>query len=669
MKKNAVYIPSFDAKDVYLASQYENETRRRQGVTLKKRDGTYNLRRFVNAFDYSLDQIKLCELCELGFMCGRKEYTPRVINLTFKYKACEWNRVGKSIWLKAGICEKDAAFDNCVYIRDGELAGIVTDKELTGPPVDAGLLPSCFAYKNGKYTLAKNPKAIRQTSEIRADIYRDGFMCDGVHYVRWKRSSGSARVGKCLFIEEALYPEMHRWELCGLPVKEGGEIDLAALESYLSLPTSSIIDTLTLCPENILVIDDFESVFTDNVVAVSEENGQLKAERKTCEIKNSIWDGQGLISPDVMGIYSGKGMVLLRNRYFKCCCFNTNIQEWFADNSITDISQLNGQTRAKNISDIKLITTPSSIKYLKFGTLDQWLDNIDSTFGLVKYEKKTHFFDGRMVQTHYQLLNTLQMTPEEVCELLTPTFDYMTLIREDPAVLRYHIKYPINDEDDIQPAQSKNDIVYKMLGINNKFAKTKLYNDFRTDVLKSFTKNLKLGHVLVNGNYSTLLGNGLEMLQAAIGKFSGESEIGVGNIHSTRFEYGRRLLGSRSPHITCSNVWLPTNVADEQIDRYFNLTPEILYLNSIGENVLNRLSGCDFDSDSVLLTDNEILIKAALRNDGLFPIAMSDVKAKKTKRRYTDADKADLDVKTSNNLIGDIVMVSVYGDVHKNCGI
>ena len=94
---------------------------------------------------------------------------------------------------------------------------------------------------------------------------------------------------------------------------------------------------------------------------------------------------------------------------FKSCCFNCNIQQWFKDNNITDISQLNGKTRAKRIEDVKLITTPNSIKYLKFDTLDNWLDNLYPRFGVVKHDKKTHFFGGRLVQTHYQLINTLQL--------------------------------------------------------------------------------------------------------------------------------------------------------------------------------------------------------------------------------------------------------------------
>ena len=55
--------------------------------------------------------------------------------------------------------------------------------------------------------------------------------------------------------------------------------------------------------------------------------------------------------------------------------------------------------------------------------------------------------------------------------------------------------------------------------------------------------------MLVEGNYETLFGNPVEMLQASIGKFDGVSVLGVGNIHTKRFGYGQRLVGSRSPHI------------------------------------------------------------------------------------------------------------------------
>lgn len=122
-------------------------------------------------------------------------------------------------------------------------------------------------------------------------------------------------------------------------------------------------------------------------MSVSEDGDHLIAEEKDEQITNSIWDGQGLIDISAMGKYSDKGMILLRNLFFKCCCFNTNLQQWFADHGITEVSQLKGYTKAKRVEDIKIVTTPSSIKYLKFGTINDWMKHIDNTFGVVKYDK------------------------------------------------------------------------------------------------------------------------------------------------------------------------------------------------------------------------------------------------------------------------------------------
>lgn len=88
------------------------------------------------------------------------------------------------------------------------------------------------------------------------------------------------------------------------------------------------------------------------------------------------------------------------------------------------------------------------------------------------------------------------------------------------------------------------------------------------------------------------------------------------------------------------------------------MTDEIVCINSIGENVLQRLSGADFDSDTIMLTDNEILIKSAAKNYNVFKTPTSLVAAKKVKRYYTPEQQADLDIKTSVNLIGEIINLS-----------
>lgn len=543
-------------------------------------------------------------------------------------------------------------------IIDGELAGVVTNKEVEHP-VEKDMLGKYFYIEDNKYFAKTNIKTVKNVSDIRQKLYADGFNIDGVHYVRYKRSAGSARVGRCLFVAEPLFAKMRKWENCGIDVSPGCKIDLAAYESYISLTSSSIIDTVELQPSNILVIDDFTSVFDDDVVSVTESSGELESKYERTTIENSIWDGQSLIDESaVPEPYKEKGMLLLRNRFFKSCCFNSNVQQWFADNGITDVRQLNGFTMAETIDQVKLITTPSSIKYVKFGTLQQWLNNLDTHFGLVKYEKEQKYFDGRMTQSHYQLINSIQLSRPEVDTLLKPTFEFMTHVKENPAVLRYWIKFDIDKIDDITPVESKMDVVYKLMSINPDFCKTKMYWDFRQDFLKSFTKNLKCGHVLVNGNYSTLCGNPISMLRSAIGKFDGESEFDVGTVSSTRFDWDKKILASRSPHITASNVLITTNRYLPDIDKYMNATPEIIYINSINENILQKLAGCDFDSDTVMITDNEVLINSASRNDKRFKVAVCNVGGVKLDRKYTPEDLADLDIKTSKNLIGEIVNLS-----------
>ena len=593
-----------------------------------------------------------------SFEINHKSYTQQVINVTFKYSFKEFNKAGKNVYVRAGHNFRDCVFQDAVCVIDNKLVAIQTNTEIANP-ISQEILGDNFEYDeiNKVYEQVGTMPVVKNRAELREHLYKYGFICDGIKYVRYKRSSGSSRVGKCLFVNEQLYDRMTKWDRCGLTIKDGQEIDLAAYEAYISLPMSSSIDTLEILPENILVIEDYESVFKDDVVAVEEENGILVASEKTVEIKNSIWDGQSLMDVSLFDKYPDKGMLLLRNRFFKSCCFNCNIQQWFKDNNITSVEQLNGSTLAKNIEDIKLITTPSSIKYVKFGKISEWLQNIDITFSIVKYEKEPHFFDGRMVRTNYQLLNTLQMTFEEAEELLKPSLDYIYKICADPDILRYHISYPY-EEMEITPLNSKNEIVFKLLGINNKFAKTKLYYDFRNDLIRSLFDDLKDGRVLVNGNYSTLFGNGMEMLKQTIGKFDGESELKGNDICSSRFDYWQTILGCRSPHITMGDVTLLHNVRNENYDKYFNLSKEIVCINSIGENILQRLQGADFDSDSMLLTDNKLLISVAERNYDNFKVPTNLVSAKKTKRYYTPEQQADLDIKTSVNKIGEDINLS-----------
>lgn len=673
---SAVYIPSVDAKDLYLSNTYVKKAS--CGYRLTHRDGTDNLGKYINSFDNSLDFIELRKAAEnvygknesLFFIYKGKSYSSKIINVTFKYAVKEFNKAAKNVYVRNGCHLEDYDLSDG-YATDFDnngneiLAALKTDTPFHHL-IDASLLPPCFSCTYDKeektytYSLTKTIKTVKSAKELRTWCYEKGFVCSGIHYCRFKRSSGAARVGKCLFIDDRLYPHMHQSELCGLSINTGDSIDIAAFEAYIALSASSIIDTLEIRPENILVVDDFTSTFYDDAVCTGlGDDGWLETKEKKMKISNSIWDGQSLIDISLMGKYHSKGMLLLRNKFFKSCCFHANIQKFFEDNNITDISQLNGRTAAKKIQDIKLITTPSSIKFYKFGSLDMWLKNIYPFFGIVKHDKETHHFGGRMVQAHYQLLNTLQLSEDEVRHIVRDGMDYVSLLNTDVDVMRYHLKFKSANETELDNVmKNKTEIVFKMLNYDCGFHKTRIYYNFKKDLCRSYLKNMKKGHILLNGTYATLLGNPYEMLLQSIGTFDGSSILAPGTVHNTRFPYGCEILGSRSPHVTIGNILVAKNAACEMIDRYINLTPNIICINSIGENILERLSGCDFDSDSLLITDNKILIDSAKKNYSIFKVPTRDINPPKARRHYTPSDLAELDDKTSNNKIGEIVNLS-----------
>lgn len=75
---------------------------------------------------------------------------------------------------------------------------------------------------------------------------------------------------------------------------------------------------------------------------------------------------------------------------------------------------------------------------------------------------------------------------------------------------------------------------------------------------------------------------------------------------------------------------------------------------------MTRGTNGDYDSDTILITDHPLLIRAAKINYDRFKVPTSLVSSVKSAYHYTLADRAMLDVKTSVNKIGEIINLSQY---------
>ncbi len=420
----------------------------------------------------------------------------------------------------------------------------------------------------------ENGKPIK-IKDLRSHFYENGFNLDGVHYVRYKRSAGSLREGKCLFIDERLYKAMDKWSSCGLKA----QADLASWESYKALSLSSIKGTVEIPLDGILFVPDYKSTFTEEVISVELHDSNLTAGQKQTQITNDIWDGESLLDESVFEKgYADKYMLLLRNKFFKSCAFRTKLQKWIKDKNITldDLKNRGFVTLATDVSQIVMVTTPNSLKYLKFaGGLTEkntrkWIESVDNTFGVVKWDKGTRFFHGDMVQSSYQLLNTLGFDKAQAEELLKPSFDYISLIRNDVEFMRYHFSDAYAREKDGEEKKTPDglaeraEVIFKLLLYFTTFDYTALYANFRDDVVSGLKSNLRRGHILLNGTNATLFGNGPELLKYIAGEKI-TSELKKGQIHSKRFVNATKLLCARSPHITMGNLYCVENNLDGDI--------------------------------------------------------------------------------------------------------
>lgn len=526
------------------------------------------------------------------------------------------------------------------------------------------------------YTYKSQEGNLIKMKDLREHFYENGFHLDGIHYVRYKRSVGSSREGKCLFIDERLYRYMTKWSECGLKLRK----DLASWESYRALSLSSIKGTIEIPLDSILFVPDYKSIFTEEVISVELKDGKLVAEQKQTQITNDIWDGESLLDEGVFEkYYADKHMLLLRNKFFKSCAFRTRLQKWFKDNNIT-LESLKARgfvTLAEDIHQIVLVTTPNSLKYLKFAggltekNIRKWAAHTDSAFGVVKYDKGTRFFHGKMVQSSYQLINTLSLSEEEVKHLLQPSIDYTSLLRRDIDFMRYHFtdafaREKEGEEEHMDGLAERADVIFTLMHKYPHFDETELYANFRNDVVRCMKERLKRGHILLNGTNATLFGNGTELLKYLAGEEM-TSELKPGQIRCERFVNGTKLLCARSPHITMGNLYCVENALSGGIWDYFDLGENIVCVNAIGENIQQRLNGCDYDSDTMLITDDKLLVNAAARYKDFFKVPVCNIKAEEK----TEQTLSKLDHDTSVNKIGEIVNLSqklnsiLWDELHK----
>ena len=555
--------------------------------------------------------------------------------------------------------------------------------------------------KKGKYSLeiVEELKTDKKIDELMDEVY-PGFILDGEKYVQFMRSPGKARTGAILFIKEKLLEDFLTWARMGIDYDSISEkVDIAGLKAAESLILSEIKDIAVIKCNEILLVPDIKvpCKIAKGKASITEMGQDGRAVTHDNEeeftIYNDIFDGQSLLSPEYY--HDGKSMILLRNRFFKSAAFCFDIQRWFRDNEVTDIKQLNGFTLAKTVEEIKLITTPNSLKFMKQknfipfensvedleqATFEYWLKEIERDeciFGVVKNEYASGFIKGY----NYQVDNSIPLNKDEVRELLRYEFDRIQKAKDDND---YFMNVFIERKGHKKANKAKekiykfDDSVCELYKINPDVQYTKFFRDYKNNMLGTDYKDLlKQGkYKLENSDYCVVCSNPFEMMQHACGIQQNEWM----RIHKGReayckyFSHDKDLIATRSPHIYSGNVICLHNTYHEWFDRYMMLSDNIVVINSIESDIMYRANGMDFDSDTLLVSSNEILVEKARYCEENFPTPICLVQPKSKARYYCMEDFIDCDKTIANAKIGEIVdlsqlLESYYFDVLYDAGI
>lgn len=399
---------------------------------------------------------------------------------------------------------------------------------------------------------------------------------------------------------------------------------------------------------------------------------QCSVEYKEEHIKNVLWDGMGLVD-DSIWLDGYIGFVYLRSHFFKSCLFRGSIQQFFKDYCeqqginydtayIGDDTDLFG--RRMKLSDIKMVITNNSIKWIKFidmmgGTYkkafkyyNRVMNQYGNCFAIVKSAHESKL--GNYQVSSYQMNGSL---PTNNPEVLKPIADIgITKANNMKKSVDEYIKYLEQTKNDF----NINGMLLALVKHNPEFTKTRLFRKKWTEDVSKYKTALMQGELPQEGDNLTIMDNPVALLDKVVWNVNNSAgdrnydpytegcfEVVSDGVqcYTPRFAEGERLAAFRSPHNSPNNIVHLYNVYPERLVKYFsNIGNNVIVFNAIGTDTQARLNSQDCDSDFVYATNQSEMAELARTAYINYPTIINDI-AESGSHLYhmTQADYAKMD--------------------------
>lgn len=303
---------------------------------------------------------------------------------------------------------------------------------------------------------------------------------------------------------------------------------------------------------------------------------------------------------------------------------------------------------------------------------EYWSDRVkanDSLFGIVKTAHASKLGDKQRMS--YQMVNALDISTMD--EVLKDSMDYIYQLKSNDDVFLDYLRKNVNFMNDF-------DVLVALVEHNPEFVNCDYFVDRRKTIISSYSKEVKVGHIIQNGDNLVLVGNPYAMLLHSVGEDPDKDctlqvEPGAIQCWTEQFKDGEYIAGFRSPFNSRNNMDLLHNVRHPYFDKYFKLGKQIVAVNCLHTDFQDRNNGSDFDSDSIYATNLTAIVEHARMCYECYPTIVNNIPKEKNQYDNTLENFAKIDNKLSasqrdigeSSNLAQICLSYLHNDINPLC--
>lgn len=458
-----------------------------------------------------------------------------------------------------------------------------------------------------------------------------GFKINGITYKRLFCTTGGVKMSTVVYASERVVDELKKRINNGrdetkkiVPAKYGAYESLTASGS---LEVSWPRDENAPIPGGVIVIKDYFTNFKADVIDVDDSNypdEPMVQFAPNQDIRNNFADGCCIITPELSRRWNGElngdydntiSGFNLRNAFLKGMVFTFDILRFAEEVAgasdecpekylVTDVW---GDKR--DIRDALLIVTESQLKLTSsYSSWEDYYYNCMKNKYTFRIAKTAPYFEDldEVRQLNYQFIQSLDLSDEDVNELISPT------VNEIKGIMGLDVNKTIAylcgkglDDETVQYA----DEIAKVLMIEPKMIDDPFIRNKIRKMISRRIKDAKIGVLDVQSNFQII---SADLYALAEGMFGMEINglLKAGELYS-KFWLNKgvdKVLCARAPMSNEHSLLTQSVSYSEKAQDWFQYIDSVVIINA-WDTAPMALNGCDMDGDLLYTTTNQALMR------------------------------------------------------------